>query len=66
MNEAYFSQIDSEDKAYWLGFMFADGCVYEQKNGRKVIGMSQKEADHPASFLRSIEPNSTVGGPRLS
>lgn len=61
MNEAYFSQIDTEDKAYWLGFMFADGCVYEQKNGRKVISMSQKEADHPASFLHSIGSDYRVG-----
>ncbi len=26
-NENYFETIDSEDKAYFLGFIFADGCV---------------------------------------
>ena len=26
-NEHYFDNIDSEEKAYWLGFIFADGCI---------------------------------------
>ena len=26
-NENYFETIDSEDKAYFLGFIFADGCI---------------------------------------
>ena len=27
VNENYFEKIDSDDKAYWLGFMCADGNV---------------------------------------
>ena len=30
-NYNYFKTIDSEDKAYWLGFMYADGCVIPEK-----------------------------------
>ena len=26
-NEDYFEQIDTEDKAYFLGFIYADGSV---------------------------------------
>ena len=26
-NEHYFENIDTEEKAYWLGFLYADGCV---------------------------------------
>ena len=26
-NEKYFETIDSEHKAYWLGFLYADGYV---------------------------------------
>lgn len=28
INDDYFSVIDSEEKAYWLGFITADGCVH--------------------------------------
>lgn len=27
MTERYFEIIDTENKAYWLGFLYADGCV---------------------------------------
>ena len=27
LNESYFETIDSEEKAYWLGFILADGCL---------------------------------------
>lgn len=30
--EDYFENIDSEDKAYWLGFFFADGYICEKRN----------------------------------
>lgn len=26
-NHEYFANIDSDEKAYWLGFIFADGCI---------------------------------------
>lgn len=55
MKHDYFSQIDSEEKAYWLGFLFADGCVREFSDGRKSVNVSQKGADHPALFLKAIE-----------
>ena len=34
INEKYFDSIDSEDKAYFLGLLFADGCV--AKNGYNI------------------------------
>lgn len=33
----YFKIIDSPEKAYWLGFICADGCIY--KNGTKLTIM---------------------------
>lgn len=32
-NENFFENIDTEEKAYWLGFMFADGYISEKRNG---------------------------------
>lgn len=27
LNEHYFDNIDCDEKAYWLGFLFADGAI---------------------------------------
>lgn len=35
LNENYFEKIDSQDKAYFLGFIGADGCLYETKDKNK-------------------------------
>ena len=31
VNENVFDVIDTEEKAYWLGFMYADGCIYSKE-----------------------------------
>lgn len=35
MDENYFEKIDTEGKAYFLGFLLADGCVSEGKKNEK-------------------------------
>ena len=32
VDENYFSEINTPNKAYRLGFLYADGCVLEQRN----------------------------------
>ena len=34
LNERYFQNIDNSNKAYWLGFIAADGCVVNEKGRR--------------------------------
>jgi len=49
VNENYFENIDQEDKAYWLGFLMADGYIRQriQKNKRKyTVRLTLKESDH--------------------
>ena len=41
-NEHYFDVIDTEDKAYWLGFIFADGYI---TSDMKCFGMSLQYDD---------------------
>ena len=47
-NHNYFEKIDSPDKAYFLGLLAADGCVYRRKNGSKsqaMIKLTLQEKD---------------------
>ncbi|HLO11261.1 MAG TPA: LAGLIDADG family homing endonuclease [Pseudoneobacillus sp.] len=46
LNESYFENIDSEEKAYWLGFIMADGCVYKQESTyRFQMNLNSKDKD---------------------
>lgn len=62
-NEDYFKDIDTEDKAYWLGFIYADGCIRENQGRGKNKGLgleiSLKESDrgHLAKFISDIGCN---------
>lgn len=38
-NFDYFEKIDTVNKAYFLGFIAADGCVYRRKKGEKAQGL---------------------------
>ena len=38
----YFKKIDTKEKAYWLGFLYADGYVNE-KDGRLSLDLSKKD-----------------------
>ena len=42
INESYFDNIDTQNKAYILGFLYADGCNFPKKS---TISMSLEERD---------------------
>ena len=44
-NENYFENIDTEKKAYFLGFLMADGCVYERKKSQPCMSFQLKSSD---------------------
>jgi hypothetical protein len=48
IDETFFSIIDTEEKAYWLGFIAADGCVRKNKSGsfELSIHLSAKDEAH--------------------
>lgn len=64
VNHEYFSVIDTEEKAYWLGFLFADGCI-QRDNRRKnpqagwsvSFGLMYDDKDMVEKFARCVGSN---------
>lgn len=46
INENYFDVIDTEHKAYWLGFFMADSYMYHKKNGKYEFNIKIKSTDY--------------------
>jgi len=54
-NQSFFNLIDSESKAYWLGFILADGSVrLSNLRGDLRITVHNKDADHLNKFSNLI------------
>ncbi len=47
-----FNEIDTEEKAYWLGFLYADGCVMD--NHIFKLTLSDQDEDHLIKFCKFI------------
>ena len=60
-NYSIFNKIDSEEKAYWLGFIAADGCVYEREsNASLIINLSSKDYLNLKKFQDFVKTNQEV------
>lgn len=46
VDHGYFNTIDSEEKAYWLGFLYADGYVSKRAK-QKLVGCALQKSDSP-------------------
>lgn len=60
LNSNYFEVIDTEEKAYWLGFICADGCVsYCKSNGNYIfkIALQKSDDDFLKKFIKAIDGN---------
>ena len=53
-NQHIFDVIDTEEKAYWLGFIFADGCIYS-KSKIFELSLSLDDLDHLNKFNKFME-----------
>ena len=53
VNESYFDRIDTPDKAYWLGFIYADGHNSKREDSI-TIGLKESDASHLYKFRESI------------
>ena len=60
-DEQYFNRIDSADKAYWLGFIYADGYITRSKyNYILGIAISVKDIKHLYNFRKCINSNHPI------
>ena len=62
-NENYFETIDSEDKAYFLGFIFADGCVTNDPKKYRyqlTLKLHSKDVGILEKFIKSIDGEMNV------
>lgn len=62
LNQSFFENIDTQQKAYWLGFMYADGCVIVRKGktgnskGATIqIALKREDDYHLRSFIRDLK-----------
>lgn len=56
-----FHVIDSAEKAYWLGFIAADGCVYQRdKNATLIISIHQKDIEHLKKFQKFMNTTAEI------
>lgn len=58
---SYFENINTEEKAYWLGFIYADGYVSESRRGKEFgIELQIGDISHLKKFNKSISGNIKV------
>lgn len=61
LNENYFQELDSKDKAYFLGFIYADGFITKPSHGQNILGLTLAEIEPIDKFKKYIQTNKKVG-----
>jgi len=63
INEHFFDNIDSENKAYWMGFIWCDGyCIKRIRDQGKIeysfkLSLQELDKNHLEKFKNDIESN---------
>lgn len=58
-DEKYFDKIDDEHKAYWLGFIYADGCHNIKKHSLSIV-LQEQDSDLLWDFYKDIRCDKIV------
>lgn len=60
----FFENIDTEAKAYWLGFLVADGCLISNAKGGKAnrieFNLKMEDWDHLEKFKKDIKSDHEI------
>lgn len=63
VDDTFFEHIDTEEKAYWLGFLYADGCVLDYRNKPKsnfkclTMSLAEHDEGHMYKMNESMTSN---------
>ena len=65
LDEDYFSKIDNEEKAYWLGFLWADGSINKTAKraaaaNRLTLAQKHAEKSHLQKFLDALHADYSI------
>lgn len=61
VKDDYFDVIDCEQKAYWLGFLCADGWINQRPGqDRLVLDISYEDRDHLYNYVQDLNFEGTV------
>ena len=63
VNNLLFEKIDTEEKAYWLGFLYADGSVsFDESRNINRVELTLKESDyeHLVKFAKFLDYDRTI------
>lgn len=61
LNQNAFDEV-TEESAYWVGFLMADGCVSDGEDGRYTLslGLAERDAVHVEKFRRFLGSGQVV------
>lgn len=57
VDENYFEEINTKDKAYWYGMLMADGCnrISKHNSGQLTLELSDEDYEHLEKFRYSLK-----------
>lgn len=59
---SYFDAIDTEEKAYWLGFVWCDGSInWSKTNPMLQLNVAERDRSHLEKFKKHINSNHSIG-----
>lgn len=59
LDEGFFDRIDTHAKAYWLGFLLADGCVAEHRR-TVILQLAARDRGHLEAMLSDMQCSASV------
>jgi hypothetical protein len=60
-DETYFETINTEAKAYWLGFLYADAGISTTPQHALYLGLSVQDKEHVEAFKKALSTNFNIG-----